>query len=112
MSTQPLKKAAVLGAGSMGHGIAQLLIMTGTDVNLVDINDEILVTGKKSGYYFDAAPEGGNERFGFTATAVPIIFIGTSATGRQSYYGDQTNVIRTKPSDDGNAPDTSNPPLR
>ncbi len=26
----------------MGHGIAQLLIMTGTDVTIVDINDEIL----------------------------------------------------------------------
>ena len=59
MSAQSVKKAAVIGAGSMGHGIAQLLIMTGTDVTLVDINDEILVTGKKSGYYFDAAPEGG-----------------------------------------------------
>jgi len=42
MSTQAVKKAAVLGAGSMGHGIAQLLIMTGTEVSMVDINDEIL----------------------------------------------------------------------
>jgi len=42
MSTRPLNKAAVIGAGSMGHGIAQLLIMTGTDVTIVDINDEIL----------------------------------------------------------------------
>jgi len=42
MSTQPLNKAAVLGAGSMGHGIAQLLVMTGTDVTLVDISDDIL----------------------------------------------------------------------
>lgn len=42
MSTQPLKKAAVLGAGSMGHGIAQLLVMTGTEVTMVDINDDIL----------------------------------------------------------------------
>lgn len=42
MSTQPLNRAAVIGAGSMGHGIAQLLIMTGTDVTIVDINDEIL----------------------------------------------------------------------
>lgn len=42
MSTRPLNKAAVIGAGSMGHGIAQLLIMTGTDVTIVDINEEIL----------------------------------------------------------------------
>lgn len=47
MSTQPLKKAAVLGAGSMGHGIAQLLIMTGTDVTIVDINDDILAKARQ-----------------------------------------------------------------
>jgi len=54
MSTQPLKKAAVIGAGSMGHGIAQLLIMTGTEVNLVDVSDEILAKGKqKIGWSID-----------------------------------------------------------
>jgi enoyl-CoA hydratase/3-hydroxyacyl-CoA dehydrogenase len=47
MSTQPLKKAAVLGAGSMGHGIAQLLIMTGTEVTLVDVNDDILAKARQ-----------------------------------------------------------------
>jgi enoyl-CoA hydratase/3-hydroxyacyl-CoA dehydrogenase len=47
MSTQPLKKAAVLGAGSMGHGIAQLLVMTGTEVTLVDINDDILAKARQ-----------------------------------------------------------------
>jgi len=54
MSTQPLKKAAIIGAGSMGHGIAQLLIMTGTEVTLVDINDEILAKAKqKIGWSID-----------------------------------------------------------
>ena len=54
MSTQPLKKAAVIGAGSMGHGIAQLLIMTGTEVTLVDVNDEILAKAReKIGWSID-----------------------------------------------------------
>jgi enoyl-CoA hydratase/3-hydroxyacyl-CoA dehydrogenase len=54
MSTQSLKKAAVIGAGSMGHGIAQLLIMTGTEVTLVDINDEILAKAReKIGWSID-----------------------------------------------------------
>jgi enoyl-CoA hydratase/3-hydroxyacyl-CoA dehydrogenase len=54
MSTQPVKKATVIGAGSMGHGIAQLLVMTGTDVNLVDVNDEILAKAKqKIGWSID-----------------------------------------------------------
>ncbi len=47
MSTHPLNKAAVLGAGSMGHGIAQLLVMTGTEVTLVDISDDILAKGRE-----------------------------------------------------------------
>lgn len=47
MSTQALKKAAVLGSGSMGHGIAQLLIMTGTDVTMVDISDDILAKARQ-----------------------------------------------------------------
>lgn len=37
-----LKKAAVIGAGMMGHGIAQLFAMAGLDVFLVDVNEEIL----------------------------------------------------------------------
>ncbi len=47
MSVQSLKKAAVLGSGSMGHGIAQLLIMTGTEVTMVDISDEILAKARE-----------------------------------------------------------------
>ena len=31
----------------MGHGIAQLLVMTGTDVTIVDINDEILAKARQ-----------------------------------------------------------------
>jgi len=37
-----LERAAVIGAGAMGHGIAQLLAMTGLEVWLVDIDEEIL----------------------------------------------------------------------
>lgn len=35
-------KVAVVGAGSMGHGIAELFAMHGYEVNLVDLNEEIL----------------------------------------------------------------------
>jgi enoyl-CoA hydratase/3-hydroxyacyl-CoA dehydrogenase len=37
-----LRRFVVVGAGTMGHGIAQLLVMAGFEVQLVDINDEIL----------------------------------------------------------------------
>lgn len=43
-----IKKICVIGAGIMGHGIAQLSATHGYDVNLVDINDEILTKAKSA----------------------------------------------------------------
>ena len=76
------------------------------------LSDPFLASGRKSGYYFESEAEAGNEPYSFTATAVPMVFVGRSATGRQSFYGDQSNVIRTRYSEDGSAPDLSSPPLR
>ncbi|MEM0057814.1 MAG: 3-hydroxyacyl-CoA dehydrogenase [Candidatus Bathyarchaeia archaeon] len=39
---EKLKKAAVIGSGAMGHGITQLLAMSGFEVAMVDISDELL----------------------------------------------------------------------
>lgn len=39
---EKLKKAAVIGAGAMGHGITQLLAMNGYNVTMVDISDDFL----------------------------------------------------------------------
>ena len=47
MSTEKIKKAAVVGSGAMGHGITQLLAMSGYEVTMVDINDEILAKAKE-----------------------------------------------------------------
>ena len=37
-----IKRVAVVGAGMMGHGIAQVFAMKGYEVKLLDINEEIL----------------------------------------------------------------------
>ncbi|MEM2866093.1 MAG: 3-hydroxyacyl-CoA dehydrogenase NAD-binding domain-containing protein [Candidatus Hadarchaeales archaeon] len=37
-----VRKVAVVGAGSMGHGIAELFAMHGYEVNLVDVSREVL----------------------------------------------------------------------
>ena len=42
MSAEKIKKAAVIGSGAMGHGIAELLAMSGIEVAMVDIADEFL----------------------------------------------------------------------
>lgn len=42
MAAERIKKTAVIGSGSMGHGIAELLAMNGFEVNMIDINDEFL----------------------------------------------------------------------
>jgi len=47
LSTEKIKKAAVVGSGAMGHGITQLLAMSGYEVTMVDINAEILAKAKE-----------------------------------------------------------------
>lgn len=42
---KPIETVAIIGAGIMGSGIAQVCGQNGLDVNLVDINDEILSRG-------------------------------------------------------------------
>ncbi|MCJ7631507.1 3-hydroxyacyl-CoA dehydrogenase [Candidatus Bathyarchaeota archaeon] len=41
-----VKKVAVIGAGPMGHGIGQVLVMAGLEVVLTDLTDEILTKAK------------------------------------------------------------------
>jgi enoyl-CoA hydratase/3-hydroxyacyl-CoA dehydrogenase len=47
VTAEKTKKAAVIGSGAMGHGIAELLAMNGYHVSMVDINDEILQKAKE-----------------------------------------------------------------
>jgi enoyl-CoA hydratase/3-hydroxyacyl-CoA dehydrogenase len=47
LATERINKAAVIGSGAMGHGIAQLLAMNGIYVTMVDVNDEILQKAKE-----------------------------------------------------------------
>jgi len=39
---EKLRKATVVGSGTMGHGIAELLAMAGYEVTMIDISDEFL----------------------------------------------------------------------
>jgi enoyl-CoA hydratase/3-hydroxyacyl-CoA dehydrogenase len=45
MKTDAIKTVAVLGAGTMGHGIAELAALAGYDVHLYDIKDELVQKG-------------------------------------------------------------------
>ncbi len=44
----PIRYVAVLGAGTMGHGIAQVAAVAGYRVILRDINDEAVTRGRQS----------------------------------------------------------------
>ncbi|MHA2092437.1 MAG: 3-hydroxyacyl-CoA dehydrogenase NAD-binding domain-containing protein, partial [Candidatus Kariarchaeaceae archaeon] len=46
MKIDDIKTVAVLGSGDMGHGIAQVCLMTGYKVNMYDIEDEFVEKGK------------------------------------------------------------------
>ncbi len=48
MGARAIAKAAVIGSGSMGHGIAQILSMAGAEVMMTDINDALLKKGLDS----------------------------------------------------------------
>ncbi|HPF14022.1 MAG TPA: 3-hydroxyacyl-CoA dehydrogenase NAD-binding domain-containing protein, partial [Planctomycetota bacterium] len=45
MNASDMKTAAVLGAGTMGHGIAQVLAMTGLETRLFDVAPEAVERG-------------------------------------------------------------------
>jgi enoyl-CoA hydratase/3-hydroxyacyl-CoA dehydrogenase len=47
LTLEKIKRAAVVGSGAMGHGIAELLAMAGYDVVMVDVSDELLQKGKE-----------------------------------------------------------------
>ncbi|MHA1995476.1 MAG: 3-hydroxyacyl-CoA dehydrogenase NAD-binding domain-containing protein [Candidatus Hodarchaeales archaeon] len=46
MKIDDIKHVAVIGAGDMGHGIAQVCLMTGYTVSMYDIKDEFVEKGK------------------------------------------------------------------
>ncbi len=48
MGSSDIKNVAVIGAGTMGNGIAQMFAVSGFNVNLIDVNQELLDKAKKS----------------------------------------------------------------
>ena len=47
MNINDIKTVAVIGAGDMGHGIAEVALLAGYQVNLYDIKDEFINTGRQ-----------------------------------------------------------------
>lgn len=47
MNINDIKTVAMIGAGDMGHGIAEVALLAGYRVNLYDIKDEFVQLGKK-----------------------------------------------------------------
>ena len=45
MESDDIETVAVLGAGSMGHGIAEVAALAGYDVNLRDVKEEFVQSG-------------------------------------------------------------------
>jgi hypothetical protein len=47
MNVNDIKTVAMIGAGDMGHGIAEVALLAGYRVNLYDIKDDFVELGKK-----------------------------------------------------------------
>lgn len=72
------------------------------------LTDNRLAAGNKSGYIFESSPGAGSEvSMQFSVQATPQLSIGPSASGRRTYYGDQSAVVRF--SQTGVADSTSSP---
>jgi enoyl-CoA hydratase/3-hydroxyacyl-CoA dehydrogenase len=46
MNIDDIRKVAVIGAGDMGHGIAEVALLTGYPVNLYDVKEEFVARGR------------------------------------------------------------------
>jgi enoyl-CoA hydratase/3-hydroxyacyl-CoA dehydrogenase len=47
LAAEKLRKMAVIGSGTMGHGVAELLAMAGYEVTMVDVSDDLLQKGRE-----------------------------------------------------------------
>jgi enoyl-CoA hydratase/3-hydroxyacyl-CoA dehydrogenase len=47
LTLEKMKKVAIVGSGSMGHGIAEMLAMAGYEVTMIDISNELLQKSKE-----------------------------------------------------------------
>ena len=46
MKAEDIKTIAIIGAGDMGHGIAELCALSGLKVRLYDIKEEFVTRGR------------------------------------------------------------------
>ena len=79
-----IKKVAVIGAGDMGHGIAELFAVNGFDVNLMDKFPDMLEKGKGR---ISASVAKLVERGKITQD------VGKAALSRLSYFGDMAKAV-------------------
>jgi 3-hydroxybutyryl-CoA dehydrogenase len=90
-------KVAVLGAGTMGHGIAQVAAMAGHDVWLRDVEDDIVRDGLES---IEANLEGGVEREKVTPSERDATLDRlTGTTDLEDAAGDADLVVEAVPED-------------
>ncbi|WP_135822243.1 3-hydroxyacyl-CoA dehydrogenase family protein [Halostella litorea] len=90
-------RVTVLGAGTMGHGIAQVAATAGYDVTIRDIDESILEDGVAS---IESNLQGGVEREKLTADekAAALDRIGTT-TSLEDAVGDAEFVVEAVPED-------------
>jgi enoyl-CoA hydratase/3-hydroxyacyl-CoA dehydrogenase len=90
-----IKKAAVVGSGAMGHGIAQLLATAGSDVVMLDVSEELLQKAKeKIKWSLDKFAEKRRMRPEDAAAAYARI---TTSTGFEQAVADSDLAIEAVP---------------
>lgn len=90
-------RTTVLGAGTMGHGIAQVTAMAGNEVMIRDINEEVLADGVDS---IEANLQGGVDRGKVTEDEMTATLDNISTTtDLEAAVGDAELVVEAVPED-------------
>ncbi|WP_049909170.1 3-hydroxyacyl-CoA dehydrogenase family protein [Halorubrum saccharovorum] len=92
-------RTTVLGAGTMGHGIAQVTAMAGNEVTIRDIDEEVLADGVDS---IEANLQGGVDRGKVTEAEMTATLDHISTTtDLEAAVGDAELVVEAVPEDVG-----------
>ena len=92
-------RTTVLGAGTMGHGIAQVTAMAGNEVTIRDIDEEVLADGVDS---IEANLQGGVDRGKVTdAEMTATLDHISTTTDLEAAVGDAELVVEAVPEDVG-----------
>jgi type IV pilus assembly protein PilA len=83
-----------IGSGELLYNSTNGAFGTLAQLSADSIIDNVLGSGTKSGYTFQATPDATSPALQFTATGTPQVSTGATQTGSRFYFIDESQVVR------------------